>query len=90
VQWSNVGGGDSGGRATIDVCYAAQGKAKVHLDVNGVDYSFLNTPDTGDWNKYSGHSCLTVPLNSGNGNVIKLEGGHGGLNIDHITVTPQP
>jgi beta-xylosidase len=90
VQWSNVSGGDLGGRVTIDLCYAAQGGAKIHLDVNGVDYSFLNTLSTGDWSEYTGHSYLTVPLNPGGANVIKLGGGYGGVNLDHITVTPMP
>jgi len=90
VQWSNVNGGETGGRATIDLCYAAQDKGKIHLDVNGVDYSFLNMLSTGDWGKYTGHSYLSVPLNPGNGNVIKLSGGYGGVNLDHITVTPLP
>jgi beta-xylosidase len=90
VQWSRVSGGDSGGRARIDLCYAAQIDAKIYLDVNGSDYSFLNTPGTGDWNTYTGHSSLTVLLNPGNGNVIKLSGGNGGIDLDHITVTPIP
>jgi hypothetical protein len=90
VLWSNVSGGNLGGRATIDLCYAAQGDAKIHLDVNEVDYSLLNTLSTGDWSKYTGHSYLTVPLKAGNGNVIKLDGGYGGINLDHITVTPMP
>jgi hypothetical protein len=90
VQWSHVSGGASGGRATIDLFYAAQGDAKIHLAVNGSDYSFLNTLSTGDWGKYTGHSCLTVLLNPGNGNVIKLGGGYGGINLDHFTVTPLP
>jgi hypothetical protein len=90
VQWINVNGGDTGGRATIDLYYATQDNAKILLDVNGVDFSFLNTPSTGDWAEYTGHSYLTVPLNPGNGNVIKLDGGYGGVNLDHITVTPLP
>ena len=90
VQWDNVNGGDFGGRATIDLYYAAQDKAKIHLDVNGIDYSFVNTPGTGDWSKYTGHSYLTVLLNPGTANVIKLSGGYGGVNLDHITVTPLP
>jgi len=90
VQWSNVSGGTSGGRATIDLYYAAQGGAKIHLEVNETDYSFLNTLSTGDWSKYTGHSYLTVLLKPGNGNVIKLGGGYGGINLDHITVTPMP
>jgi beta-xylosidase len=90
VLWSKVSGGDLGGRATIDLSYAAQDNAKIHLDVNGVDYSLLNVLATGDWNKYSGHTSLTMPLNPGNGNVIKLSGGYGGVNLDHITVTPLP
>lgn len=90
VQWSNVSGGDLGGRATIDFNYSAQSDAKIHLTVNGVDYSFVNTLGTGDWDKYIGHASLTVFLNSGNGNVIKLDGGSGGINLSHITVTPLP
>jgi hypothetical protein len=90
AQWNNVSGGDLGSRATIDVCYAAKDNAKIHLDVNGVDYSFLNTLGTGDWSKYTGHASLTVPLNPGEANVIKITGGYGGINLDHITVTPLP
>jgi beta-xylosidase len=90
VAWNSVSGPDAGGRATIDICYAVQGKAKLQLEVNGVDYSFLNMLDTGDWNNYTGHACLTVPLNAGSNNVIKLSGGNGGANIDHLTVTPLP
>ena len=90
VCWSNVSGGKLGGRATIDLYYAAQGDGKIHLEVNQVDYSFLNILSTGDWSKYTGHSYLTVLLKPGNGNVIKLGGGYHGANLDHITVTPMP
>ena len=90
IQWNNVSGGDLGGRATIDLSYAAEGDSKMHLEVNGVDYSLLNTLSTGDWDKYTGHASLTVLLNPGSGNVVKLGGGYGGINLDHITVTPLP
>jgi hypothetical protein len=90
VLWSDVTGGKAGGRATIDLYYAAQGDGKIQLDVNEVYYSFLNILSTGDWSKYTGHSYLTVLLKPGNGNVIKLGGGYGGVNLDHITVTPMP
>ena len=89
VQWSNIDGG-LGGRASIDLNYAAADNSKMHLEVNGVDYSLLNTLSTGDWSQYTGHSSLTVPLNPGNANVVKLDGGSGGINLDHITVTPLP
>ena len=90
LQWDKVGGGKSGGRATLDLTYAAQDQAKVQLEVNGVDYSFLNAMGTGAWDSYTGHAKLTVPLKPGDDNVIKITGGHGGVNIDGLSVTPLP
>ena len=56
--------------------------------MNGEDYSFINTPATGGWDKYTGQANLTVPFGAGNTNTIRLVGGHGGVNVDYITVTP--
>ncbi|HWD91300.1 MAG TPA: carbohydrate-binding domain-containing protein [Verrucomicrobiae bacterium] len=87
LQFNQVG--DSrGGEATVGIHYAAASKAKLKLFINGVDYSFLNTPATGATNSYTGQSFLTVPLGPGNTNVVKLAGGHGGINVDYITVSP--
>lgn len=86
-QFNNVNG-SSGGRATIDIYYATNDTgAKIGLTLNGVDYSFLNAVYTGGWNNYSGHTYLTVPLNPGTANTIKLTGGNGGINIDYITIS---
>jgi len=90
LQWNNVSGGKSGGRATIDIHYAAEGNAKLKLFVNNADYSFVNTPSTGGWGQYTGHSLLTVPLGAGKTNLIKLVGGNSGVNVDYITVSPLP
>lgn len=90
LQWDNVDGGNKGGRATIDINYAANEKSKLRLLVNDVDYSFVNMPSTGGWNDYTGHSLLTVPLKAKKTNSIKLVGGHGGVNVDYITVSPLP
>ncbi|MDB6019743.1 MAG: Xylan 1,4-beta-xylosidase [Pedosphaera sp.] len=87
LQLDTVSGG-SGGRATIDIRYAAASNAKIRLTVNGADYSFLNTPASGGWNNYSGRTYLTVPLGIGTANTIKLTGGNGGVNIDYLTVSP--
>jgi hypothetical protein len=60
------------------------------LSVNGADYSFINTRATGGWSNYTGHSSLTVPLNPGQANVIRLTGGHGGVNVADIRISPLP
>ena len=85
-QFNNVDG-RNGGRATIDIYFAAAGTGKVNLNVNGVDYSFLNTLTTGGWSNFSGHTYLTVPLNPGTTNTIRLTGGNGGVNMDYITIS---
>ncbi len=89
-QFNNIDGGKDGGRATIGIYYASADKAKLKLSVNGVDYSFVNAPPTGGWNNYTGYSYLTVPLSAGKANTVKLDGGHDGINVNYITVTPLP
>jgi hypothetical protein len=90
LQFDRVSGGNNGGRATIGIHYATNENAKLKLLVNGVDFSFVNTPATGDWEAYQGLASLTVPLGPGTTNTIKLVGGHGGANVDYITVSPLP
>ena len=87
-QFNAVNGGAGGGPATLTIHYAAVDKGKLRLTVNDVDFSFLNTPATGGWGQYNGISYLTIPLSAGAANVIKLTGGHGGVNFDCITISP--
>jgi beta-xylosidase len=87
LQFNQVGGG-RGGRTSVTINYASAENAKLKLFVNGEDYSFLNTPATGGWDKYTGLANLTVPFGAGNTNTIQLVGGHGGVNVDYITATP--
>ena len=89
AEFNQVGGG-RGERATITIHYATADNAKLKLFVNGADYSFLNTPATGGWDSYTGKASLTVPLGLGSTNVIRLAGGHGGANVDYISVSPLP
>jgi hypothetical protein len=88
LQFDNVNGGSNGGQATLDIRYASADKGKLRLTVNGDDYSFLNTLPTGGWNSYTGDTHLTIPLQAGKTNTIKLTGGNGGVNIDYITISP--
>ena len=74
----------------MDIRYATADKGKLRLTVNGDDYSFLNTLSTGGWNSYSGNACLTIPLQPGPTNVIRLTGGNGGVNVDYLTIIPFP
>jgi hypothetical protein len=87
-EFKDVDGGTRGGRATIDIVYAAEKYAKVRLDVNGTDWSFINLPPTGGKSSYTGHATFTAPFNPGKTNTIKLEGGHGDANLVGVTVTP--
>lgn len=87
LELNQINGGASG-RATIGIHYAAEGQAQLRLLVNGLDYSFLNLLPTGGWHDYKGTAALTVSLATGSTNRIRLEGGHGGANVDYVTVTP--
>jgi len=90
LRINGVDGGAHGGRAHVSIHYASEDKAKLRFFVNDVDYSFLNAPSTGGWNVFTGHAGLTVPLCAGKANTIRLVGGHGGVNVDYLTVTPLP
>jgi hypothetical protein len=60
---------------------------KLHLTVNGTDYSFINTPPTGSSSTYTGHAFLTVPMTAGKTNTVTLANGDEDLNVDYITTT---
>ena len=91
LELDAVDGGPNGGRAAMDIAFATGDvKAKLKLTVNGADYSFLNTAYIGGWSTYTGLSSLTIPLQPGQTNVIRLTGGHGGLNLDYLTFTALP
>lgn len=85
-----MNGGNNAGRATLDIHYATADKGKLRLTVNSEDYSFLNTFSTGSWKSYAGNAYLTIPLRPGPTNVIRLTGGHGGVNVDYLAVTHLP
>ncbi len=88
LQFDSVNGGSAGGLATVTIFYSAAENGKLRLTMNGVDYSFLNTPATGGWNNYSGETCLTIPFAPGATNSLRLTGGTGGVNVDYITISP--
>jgi hypothetical protein len=90
VEFDDVDGG-TGGEATIDIGFAnGSTLSKLDMTVNGSDYSYLNTLPTGGWSTFTGDSTLTVPLQPGKTNVIRLTGGNGGVNPDYLKVTPLP
>ncbi|MBN9296337.1 MAG: family 43 glycosylhydrolase [Filimonas sp.] len=88
LTFSKVDGGKKGGRATIHVYYAAPVYAKLKLQVNDTDYSFINTLSSGGAIAFTGHTAITVRLKPGKDNVILLAGGNGEVNVDHIQVSP--
>ena len=91
VELDAVDGGATGGRAAMDIRFATgDRRPKLKLTVNGADYSFLNTANTGGWSAFTGDSDLTIPLQPGPTNVIRLTGGHGAVNVDYLTFTALP
>lgn len=89
AEYGGIDGG-AGGLYTIHVYYATQDtEAKLKLTVNGKDYGYINTVTTGAWSDYSGHAYITVRLNAGTNNTVKLEGGVYGLNLDRIAIEPR-
>ena len=84
-----VDGGPQGGLTAMEVHFATRDSgAKLHVTVNGNDYSYINTLDTGNWNTFTGNASLTLPLGPGPTNVIVFNGGHGGVNPDYVAFTP--
>jgi beta-xylosidase len=81
--------GEKGGRAAIHIRYAtAERLAKLNLTVNSHDYSLLNALSTGSLLDYSGRASITVQLEPGDDNMIRLTGGNGEVSIESITVSP--
>ena len=90
-ELSDVDGGSNGGLTSMDIHFAVQGNgSKLRLTVNGEDYSYINTLNTGGWSTFTGDSYLTIPLGPGPTNVILFTGGNGGVNPDYVAFTPLP
>ncbi|WP_127506426.1 family 43 glycosylhydrolase [Paenibacillus humicus] len=79
--------GGAGGRAYVELRYATDERlAKVNLTVNGSDYSLLNALSTGAGGSFAGRTGITVPLEPGSRNEIRLDGGKGSLSILSVSV----
>jgi hypothetical protein len=90
-ELNHVDGGVSGGLNLMDVNFAVQGDgSKLLMTVNGQDYSYINTLNTGGWSSYMGDSTLTIPLGPGTTNIVLFTGGNGGVNPDYVSFTPLP
>jgi Glycosyl hydrolases family 43 len=90
-ELSDVDGGPNGGLTSMDIHFATQDTGvKLRVTVNGEDYSFINTLYTGGWSTFTGDSYLTIPLGPGPTNVIRFNGGNGGINPDYVAFTSLP
>jgi len=90
-ELNTVDGGPHGGLNSMDVHFATQGDGtKLRITVNGQDYSYINTLNTGGWSSFAGDSTLTIPLGPGPTNIVIFSGGNGGVNPDYISFTPLP
>lgn len=79
--------GEQGGRAALLIQYATEDRlAKLHLTVNGSDYSLLNALSTGSLSEFSGEARITVPFEPGNRNTIRLSGGNGEVRVARMLV----
>jgi hypothetical protein len=90
-QLDGIDGGASAGLYSLQLHFAVDGSgSKLRLAVNGQDYSYINTLNTGGWSTFTGDSFLTIPLGPGPTNVILFTGGNGGVNPDYVAFTPLP
>ncbi len=86
IEFANVNGGKKGGRATINIQHAGAAYGRVKLLVNGVDYSLLNLLSTGNATAFTGRASLTVKLNAGKSNTIRLVGVNSDVQVDYVNV----
>lgn len=86
VELKNINGGTKGGKAVLEVTYAAQGNASLKADTNGQGGYFVKITSTGSWSNYTGKTYCVVDLLPGNENTLRLTGGMGGANISGIAV----
>jgi hypothetical protein len=90
-ELNHVDGGHAGGLTAMQFHFATQDSgAKLDVTVNGNDFSYINTLDTGGWSTFTGNAYLTFPLGPGPTNVIVFNGGNGGVNPDYVSFTPLP
>ena len=88
IQFNNIKGKRKDDRTTINIYYSGSFYSRIKLLINGIDYSYLNALPTSDAGNFKAHTGLTVRLNAGKNNTIKLTGGNGNINIDYITLSP--
>lgn len=91
-QINNVDGG-SGGAATLVIRFSNgySGNRSLSLYVNGVDVQQIVFAPTGGWNTFADTAAITISLNAGAGNTIKLQRDSDDVyaaDIDKYTVTP--
>ncbi|AZN41325.1 sugar-binding protein [Paenibacillus albus] len=90
-QVGSVDGG-SGGNASLVVRYANgnSGNMTLSLYANGTKLQQLSFAPTGSWNTFADTSAITVPLNAGTANTIKIQRDSTdtpAADIDKFTVT---
>ncbi|WP_139992308.1 family 43 glycosylhydrolase [Paenibacillus paridis] len=92
-ELTGVNGG-AGGQVTITVLYASADTAATFRvnssgDQSGNGYS-LTLPGTGGWSTFTGQVSRQIALNPGANNVIRLNGGLGGANVNRIIISSTP
>ncbi|NBD25447.1 carbohydrate-binding protein [Paenibacillus glycinis] len=90
-QVGSVNGG-SGGNATLVIRYANGngGASTLSLYVNGTKIQQTSYAATGGWNTFGNTANITIPLNAGTSNTIKIQRDSGdtpAADIDKFTVT---
>ncbi|MGI6263860.1 MAG: family 43 glycosylhydrolase [Acutalibacteraceae bacterium] len=92
VDIPNIDGG-KGGKAMVTLEYCSFNDGSLTLSANGVALelgSKLGFESNESWDSYAGKLVGQVELNAGTGNVIRIAGGGGGVNLRNITVTLLP
>ncbi len=94
VDFTGVDGG-KGGKALITLTYSSGGQngSTMKVDASGDtagDGYFMRVPKTTGWGDYSGKAYCLVDLLPGTDNVIRLNGGMGGVNVRSLMVSLLP
>jgi hypothetical protein len=92
VTVSNVDGG-AGGTASVVVRFANgySSARSLSLYANGSRVGQVSFPATGSWNSFADSATVSVTLNAGTGNTIKVQrdsGDAAAADIDYVQVTP--
>ncbi len=88
AEFRQVDGG-AGGRGILRFCYSCgNSKGEPTIFINGEELGAYALPSTDGWPTFKSVQIALDGLNAGPDNVVRIEGGKSGFNLDYIQVIP--